>query len=93
MNIKKKFNTVVDHVKSNRTIYAYMTGAVIAGVAMSVAYERQWVKIAEELKSKKWIDAEKALDQIVDLNLDGVYFKIDDINTLLLSIAPEDFQP
>lgn len=86
MRIKKKFDSVVQHVKSHPAFYAYAAGAIIASTATAFAIEMQ-------LKGMRLVDLEKALARIKETGAPGFFYPMDDTTTLLLIIAPDDFKP
>lgn len=85
MNIKKKLASAVEHVKSHPVLFTYLATTAVIGTAVIVA-ERHY------FKTHRIVDLDKALAQINDNGLNGLYYPLKN-ETLLMVIAPDDFQP
>jgi hypothetical protein len=86
MQIKKKLNSVVNHVKSHPAMYAYAAGVIVAGTATFLSFNH-------ELNKLRLVDLDKALARIKETGTPGFYYPMDDTTTLLLIVAPDTFQP
>jgi hypothetical protein len=93
MRIKQKLSSVVKHVKSHPALYGYIAGAVVAGVSMEIILSKSFDKeLKKYITGDHMLNLETALEAIKNGRLAGLYFPLDN-ETLLLHIAPENFQP
>ena len=90
MDVKKKFKNVINHVKSHPAIYGYLAGVAITGVAISVSQD---YLLGKFLRDTPLIDVKSAIDQMTKTGVNGLTYAVDEATTILLTIAPDDFDP